>query len=126
MIAKFYTDNDAKPTLISCEKCKNMCEHEVTYETQKQRRFGAISINITDWYLNHVDCRVTYWNNYYKYDYEGVDIKERSEYIEFTFPKNHFTLLQAITYMKKYFYMNNHEYANRDWEVRYTSSEEAL
>ena len=54
---------------------------------QKQRWFGAISINITDWYLNHVDCRVTYWNNYYKYDCEEVDIKERSEYIEFTFPK---------------------------------------
>ena len=34
MIAKFYTDNDAKPTLISCEKCKNMYEHEVTYETK--------------------------------------------------------------------------------------------
>lgn len=48
MIAKFYTDNDAKPTLISCEKCKNMYEHEVTCETQKQRWFGAISINITE------------------------------------------------------------------------------
>ena len=37
MIAKFYTDNDAKPTLISCERCKNMYEHEVTYETKKAK-----------------------------------------------------------------------------------------
>ena len=37
MIAKFYTDNDVKQTLISCEKCKNMYEHELTYETKKTK-----------------------------------------------------------------------------------------
>lgn len=123
MKEKFYTDSDKHPHIVSNEYNRNMYEHEFEYDKSLKKFYGAYSMYITDWYLNQVELRVDDSDKYYSYDCTEVSIKNTSEGITFVFPKKYFSILNAIEYMKKYFYSINHDYAKRDWNVSYTIEE---